>query len=88
MYGIEKHRNSVQSVEGVIMAAIKRAGPPEELSIHSARHTVAVALLRRTGSFRQVRKQLGHSSPATTANMYADVSFEDMQSGVTGLYAG
>jgi len=113
MYGIEKHRNSVQSVEGVIMAAIDRttcvsieevkqlrtvtearaivdlrAGLPEELSIHSARHTVAVALLRRTGNLRQVRKQLGHSSPATTANMYADVPFEDMQSGVTGLYAG
>jgi hypothetical protein len=25
-------------------------------------------------------------SPATTANMYADISFEDMQDGMTDLY--
>ena len=33
-----------------------------------------------------VSEQLGHASPATTANMYADISFEDMQNGVNGLY--
>lgn len=79
---------TAQGLQRIWKAAIKRAGLPEELSIHSARHTIAVALLRRTGNLRQVQKQLGHSSPATTANMYADVPFEDMQSGVTGLYAG
>jgi hypothetical protein len=26
------------------------------------------------------------ASPATTANLYADVRFEDMQQGLTGLY--
>ena len=67
-------------------SAVKRAGLPKELSIHSARHTMAVHLLRKTGNLRQVQKQLGHASPATTANMYADISFEDMQNGVTGLY--
>ena len=67
-------------------SAIKRAGLPKELSIHCARHTMAVHLLRKTGNLRQVQKQLGHSNPATTANMYADISFEDMQSGVTNLY--
>ena len=67
-------------------SAIKRAGLPRELSIHSARHTMAVHLLRKTGNLRQVQKQLGHASPATTANMYADVSFEDMKAGVSGLY--
>jgi len=66
--------------------AVKRAGLPKELSIHSARHTLAVHLLRKTGNLRQVQKQLGHASPATTANLYADVSFEDMQAGVTGVY--
>jgi integrase/recombinase XerD len=66
--------------------SIKLAGLPKELSIHSARHTIAVHLLRKTGNLRQVQKQLGHASPATTANMYADISFEDMQNGVTGLY--
>jgi integrase len=67
-------------------SAVKRAGLPKELSIHSARHTMAVHLLRKTGNLRQVQKQLGHASPATTANMYADISFEDMQNGVTNLY--
>ena len=67
-------------------SAIKRAGLPKELSIHCARHTMAVHLLRKTGNLRQVQKQLGHASPATTANMYADISFEDMQAGVTNLY--
>ncbi|MHC4520955.1 MAG: tyrosine-type recombinase/integrase [Planctomycetota bacterium] len=79
---------SAQGLQRVWKSAIKRAGLPIELSIHSARHTIAVALLKKTGNLRQVQKQLGHSSPATTANMYADVPFEDMQSGVTGLYAG
>jgi len=30
-------------------------------------------------------EQLGHASPATTANMYADITFEDMQNGLNGL---
>ena len=66
--------------------AIARAGLPKELSIHSARHTMAVHLLRKTSNLRLVQKQLGHASPATTANMYADISFADMQAGVSGLY--
>jgi integrase len=36
--------------------------------------------------FRHIQNQLGHSSPTTTANLYADISFTDMQAGVTGLY--
>ncbi|NQV35417.1 MAG: site-specific integrase [Phycisphaeraceae bacterium] len=67
-------------------AAIKRACLPEELSIHSARHTLATHLLKKTGNLRQVQKQLGHASPATTANMYADIAFEDMQDCVNGVY--
>ena len=39
-----------------------------------------------SGAVPPPRKQLGHASPATTANLYADVSFEDMQAGVTGVY--
>ena len=66
--------------------AIERAGLPRELSIHSARHSLAVHLLKKTSNLRQVQKQLGHASPATTANMYADVSFDEMKDGVTGLY--
>lgn len=67
-------------------SAIKKAGLPKEYSIHSARHSMAVHLLKKTGNLRQVQKQLGHASPVTTANMYADVSDEDMKAGVTDLY--
>ena len=67
-------------------AAIRDAQLPRELSIHCARHTLATHLLRKTKNLRQVQKQLGHASPATTANMYADVSFDEMKNGVTGLY--
>ena len=77
---------SSQGLQQIWKVAIKQAGLPKELSIHSARHTIAVHLLKKTGNLRQVQKQLGHASPAVTANMYADVSFEDMQNGVTGLY--
>jgi integrase len=77
---------SAQGLQQVWKVAIKQAGLPKELSIHSARHTLAVHLLKKTSNLRQVQKQLGHASPAVTANMYADISFEDMQNGVTGLY--
>ncbi len=77
---------TAQGLQRIWKRAIGRARLPKELSIHSARHTIAVHLLRKTGNLRQVQKQLGHSSPATTANMYADVTFEDMQRGVTSLY--
>ena len=77
---------TTQGLQQIWKAAIRRAGLPAELSIHSARHTMAVHLLGRTGNLRQVQKQLGHASPATTANMYADVTFSDMQDGVAGLY--
>jgi len=66
--------------------AVERAGLDDFLSIHSARHTLAVNLLKKTSNLRQVQKQLGHANPTTTANMYADISFEDMQNGTEGLY--
>jgi len=77
---------TTQGLQQIWKASIKRAGLPKELSIHSARHTLAVHLLKKTSNLRQVQKQLGHSSPATTANMYADISFEDMQHPLNDLY--
>jgi len=67
------------------LKATEKAGL-KGMSIHTARHSMAVHLLKKTGNLRQVQKQLGHSSPATTANMYADISFADMQEGLEGLY--
>lgn len=77
---------TAQGLQQVWKVAVRRAGLPQAYSIHSARHSVAVRLLKKTGNLRQVQKQLGHTSPVTTANMYADVSDEDMQNGVTGLW--
>lgn len=77
---------TAQGLQRIWKASVKHAGLPKELSIHSARHSIAVHLLKKTGNLRQVQKQLGHASPATTANMYADISFEDMQEGLNGLY--
>jgi len=77
------HREGLQRIW---KNAIKRAGLPKELSIHSARHTMGFMLLKKTKNLRQVQKQLGHSSPAVTANIYADVSFDEMREGVNGLY--
>lgn len=77
---------SIQGFQQLWKRAIDKAGLPRELSIHSARHTLAVQLLRKTKNLRQVQKQLGHSDFSTTAKLYADVSFEDMKSGLTNLY--
>lgn len=68
------------------LGAVRRAGLPKELSIHSARHTMATHLLKKTRNLRQVQLQLGHASPVVTANLYAQVAFDDMQAGVEGLY--
>ena len=74
-----------RGLQQIWLSATRRVGM-DEMSIHSARHSMAVHLLKKTRNLRQVQKQLGHASPATTANMYADISFEDMQEGVNGLY--
>jgi len=79
---------TAQGLQQIWKRAIRDADLPKELSIHCARHTLATHLLRKTKNLRQVQKQLGHASPATTANMYADVSFDEMKDGLTGLYDG
>jgi integrase len=55
-------------------------------SIHCARHTVATHMLRNTGNLRMVQKHLGHTSPTTTANFYADVPLEDMIATLDDLF--
>ncbi len=62
---------TVHGLQRLWHRAIERAGLPAEYSVHSARHTMAVHLLKETRNLRQVQKQLGHSSPTTTANMRA-----------------
>ena len=68
------------------LRVMERCGLPK-YSIHSARHSCAVHLLRKTGNLRMVQLQLGHSSPSTTANLYADISFSDRIDSLNGLYS-
>lgn len=65
--------------------ACRRAGI-EGVSIHKARHTLAVHLLKETKNLRAVQKQLGHTSPVITANMYADIPFEDQVEALDGVF--
>ena len=82
----KRGRLKTSGLQSIWRLAIRRAGLPKSLSIHSARHTVGYTLLKKTGNLRMVQKQLGHSSPTITANIYADIDFETMREGMTGLY--
>jgi integrase len=75
---------SSQGLQHIWYRSIFLAGLPK-ISIHGARHTLGTLLYKKTKNLRLVQKQLGHVKPSTTA-IYADVSFEDMQDGLNGLY--
>lgn len=77
---------TAQGLQRIWKAAIKRAGLPSTISIHQARHTLATHLYQRTRDLRLVQKQLGHSSPTTTAQMYAEVLPEVVQTALDTLY--
>lgn len=56
-------------------------------SVHALRHSYATELYRKTKDLRAVQKQLGHSSIQTT-QVYADVTVDDLQDGVRGMWGG
>lgn len=76
----------IRGLQQIWDTAIRRAGLPKGLSIHCARHTLATHMICKTGNLRLVQKQLGHSSPATTANMYADLPHEFHQAALDDLF--
>lgn len=82
----KRGRLTRRGLQQLFKNAVKVSGLPGYHSIHGSRHTLAVQLLKKSGNLRLVQKQLGHSSPTITANMYADISFEDCQSALEGLY--
>jgi len=77
---------SAQQLQNIWKRAIKDANLPKELSIHSARHTVATQLYSKTKDMALVQKFLGHVNIATTMNVYAAVTDEDMHKAQTNLY--
>ena len=75
-----------QAIQQIWKRVVDIAGLPEDLSIKSARHTLAVQILGKTGNLRMVQRLLGHTSLITTAEMYANVTFEETQKGLDKLY--
>lgn len=65
----------VRGLQQAWARSLELAGLPP-ISIHGARHTLAVHLYQSTKNLRLVQKQLGHRSPDTTAEYYADCPFE------------
>ena len=57
-----------------------------ETAFNQFLHDLFVHLLKKMSNLRMVQKQFGYASPVVTENMYADVSFEDMENGLDGLY--
>jgi site-specific recombinase XerD len=56
-----------------------------EKSVHALRHSYAVEFYRQERDLRALQKQLGHSSVQTT-QIYADVTVQDIQKQIRGLW--
>jgi integrase len=52
-------------------AALKRAGLPEEMTLHDLRHCAGSLMLERGEDIEAVRELLGHSSRSVTERIYA-----------------
>lgn len=82
----ERGPYSTSGLRKLFGSAVERSGLPASITLKSARHTLAVALLERTGNLRLVQQQLGHARIETTT-VYAGVDFQGMRRAVTGVYA-
>ena len=54
--------------------AVRRAGLPEGLHLHSTRHSTASVGIMRGIDISTIQKLLGHSSPLTTMSVYGHIS--------------
>ena len=77
---------TIRGLQQIWNSCRERAGLPAGLSIHSARHTMATAMVSNNVNLRTIQKQLGHASPVTTANMYANVTWEAHKKALNNLY--
>ncbi|MGO9378496.1 MAG: tyrosine-type recombinase/integrase [Dissulfurispiraceae bacterium] len=77
---------TAQAIQFLVKKYLKNLGLYEnEKSVHALRHSYAVEFYRQERDLRALQKQLGHSSVQTT-QIYADVSVQDIQKQIRGLW--
>jgi integrase/recombinase XerD len=77
---------TAQAIQQLVKKHLKALGLYEsEKSVHALRHSYAVEFYRQEKDLRALQKQLGHSSVQTT-QIYADVTTEDIQQQIKGLW--
>jgi len=77
---------TAQAVQQLVKKYLKALGLYEsEKSVHALRHSYAVEFYRQEKDLRALQKQLGHQSVQTT-QIYADVTVEDIQKQIRGLW--
>jgi integrase/recombinase XerD len=77
---------TAQAIQFLVKKHLKALGLYEsEKSVHALRHSYAVELYKQEKDLRGLQKQLGHSSIQTT-QIYADVTAQDIQKQIRGLW--
>lgn len=77
---------TAQAIQQLVKKYLKSLGLYEnEKSVHALRHSYAVEFYKQERDLRALQKQLGHSSIETT-QIYADVTAEDIQKQIRGLW--
>ena len=78
---------SASGIQQAVKTLLKQLNLYEKgRSVHALRHSYAFQLYRQQRDLRAVQKQLGHANIQTTT-VYTDVSKEDIQDQVNGLWS-
>jgi site-specific recombinase XerD len=77
---------TAQAIQQLVKKYLKSLGLYEnEKSVHALRHSYAVEFYKQERDLRALQKQLGHTSIQTT-QIYADVTAQDIQKQIRGLW--
>ncbi len=77
---------TAQAIQQLVKKHLKALGLYEsEKSVHALRHSYAVEFYRQKRDLKALQKQLGHSTIQTT-QIYADVTADDIQQQIRGLW--
>lgn len=77
---------TAQAVQQLVKKYLKALDLYEsDKSVHALRHSYAVEFYRQEKDLRALQKQLGHASVQTT-QIYADVTVQDIQKQIKGLW--